>query len=169
MRHGESLSLNAESEASYLQRNLHFLLAKANIVCELPADRDSGQLRRWQGEDSASPSICSESKAVVLEMIEGRVCCGSSGATVQTGLARSMKVGQGFAAKLPNHNPSQPKTYQSRASRCNVHHLTNGALLCDCRSLMNILAFALARFTSPAQPQRSHDCFDTSYLSVSAS
>jgi hypothetical protein len=146
MRHDESRSLNAESEASsYWQSNLHLPLTTANMVYELPADRDSGQLRRWQGEDSASPSICSESKAVVLEMIEGRVCCGSSGATVQTGLARSMKVGQGFAAKLPNHNPSQPKTYHSRASRCNVDHLTNWPY------------FVTAAFTSRAQPQHSHD------------
>jgi hypothetical protein len=51
MRHGESRSLNAESEASsYLRSNLHLLLAKANMVYELPADRDSGQLRRWQEE-----------------------------------------------------------------------------------------------------------------------
>jgi hypothetical protein len=46
------------------------------MVYELLADRDSGQLRHWQGDDSASPSICSERKVVVLEMIEGRVCCG---------------------------------------------------------------------------------------------
>ena len=66
-------SLNAESESSsYLQSNLHLLLAKANMVCELPADRLRPTKALVRG-DSASPLICSESELLLLEMIKSKV------------------------------------------------------------------------------------------------